>query len=438
MIKFVLTSFIFLFSTNVVLASNISQFVFSTNPQTIKPNEISEKLTIQAQDANGNSVNVPQTTCLELKTTSTTGEFSSSNTSWTAVNKLTMNKNTANRNFYYKDSALGIYTLTIHASLRPEGETRSCINWPIEEWDIRWTAKQDILVSESVSQPESGSESEIEEQTTTVVVWPVEPQIYANAGTDKTAVVGADVKFSGQALGLEKEPLENARYLWNFGDGSLKEGQNVLHYYNYPGEYIVVLDVSSGKYSASDRSIIKIIPNQLIISEANQNYIKLHNGSSVELDISDWFLRTENNLFKFPVNTFIKANKDLIIDSSVSGFKTENQKAELLYPNSSVAFSFGYPIAENKKDVALIQKPTSDIGSHTGSQQIEEKPTETQIFENKNPTEEIIATSSNQEANIISTTQSNSWSPKKWLMIVLGISILAGGGLILIRRKSSF
>ncbi|MBU2263634.1 lamin tail domain-containing protein, partial [Patescibacteria group bacterium] len=49
--------------------------------------------------------------------------------------------------------------------------------------------------------------------------WPTEPQIYANAGEDRNAIAGADIKFSGRALGLQKEPLENARYLWSFGDG---------------------------------------------------------------------------------------------------------------------------------------------------------------------------------------------------------------------------
>ena len=34
--------------------------------------------------------------------------------------------------------------------------------------------------------------------------WPVEQQIFANAGPDKTATVGADMVFEGKALGLEK------------------------------------------------------------------------------------------------------------------------------------------------------------------------------------------------------------------------------------------
>lgn len=258
-------------------------------------------------------------------------------------------------------------------------------------------------------------------ESTTVVVWPTEPQIYANAGLDKTAVAGADVYFSGQALGLQKEPLENARYLWNFGDGAIAEGQNTKHVYKYPGEYIAVLDVSSGKYSVSDRSMAKIIPNQLEIIEVNQNYIKLHNGSNVELDISSWFLRTENSLFKFPANTFIKTNRDLMIDSSISGLKTENQKAEILYPNSSVAFSYsGSVVTKSTKSTTVVD--SSSIVKYSVS---------------NNSEEEIVATSTDQTANIITSTQNNSFGLKKWLAIILGMSVFFAGGFIFIRRQSS-
>jgi hypothetical protein len=41
-----------------------------------------------------------ETTHIILSSSSVTGEFSSSNTDWVSVSILTMNKNTANRNFY--------------------------------------------------------------------------------------------------------------------------------------------------------------------------------------------------------------------------------------------------------------------------------------------------------------------------------------------------
>lgn len=288
------------------------------------------------------------------------------------------------------------------------------------------TDKQSLSQNNSESDSESETEQQAQ-QTTNVIDWPVEPQIFANAGSDKTAVVGADVYFSGKALGIKKEPLENARYLWNFGDGAISEGQNVKHVYKYPGEYIVILDVSSGKYSASGRLTAKIIPNQLEIIEANQNYIKLHNGSSVELDISHWFLRAGNISFKFPANTFIKANKDLMIDFLVSGIKAENQETEILYPNGSIAFSYPSTIVKSSafNNPMLVQKPIIP----------KQKTEESFVVASIESVESSASSTDSQVANAISVVKGNGVDIKNWLLAIFGIGAISGVGLILVRRQ---
>ncbi|MCG2698988.1 PKD domain-containing protein, partial [Candidatus Parcubacteria bacterium] len=216
-----------------------------------------------------------------------------------------------------------------------------------------------------------------------------------------------------------------ARYLWNFGDGAISEGQNVKHVYKYPGEYIVILDISSGKYSASGRLTAKIIPNQLEIIEANQNYIKLHNGSNVELDISHWFLKAENIFFKFPANTFIKTNRDLMIDSSVSGLKAESQKAEILYPNGSIAFSFfGYAIAKPVSVVNFEPEEIVNVGNRVSD-----------ISGAVAGVESSASNTDSQVANVVSVVKGNDGDIKNWLLAILGIGAISGAGLILVRRQ---
>lgn len=321
---------LFLFSAKIVLAGEVSQFVFTTNSQNIKPNEISEVLSVQSQDSNGNSVKLFQTGCLRLSSASDTGEFSSSNTNWKPVNELTMNKNTANRNFYYKDSAVGNHILAVEIALV------SCSDWEEGQWKI----EQNINVSESASL--DFIDTGVADIETAGIIWPVESQIFANAGQDKVGIVGADIVFSGKALGINKEPLERARYLWNFGDGSTAEGQNIRHFYKYPGEYIAVLDVSSGEYSSADYMNVKIIANEIKIIEAGKDVVKISNGSNVNLDISGWFLRAGDKIFKFPLSTLVKANSVLPVSSSVSGFDFINfgLEIEFLYPNGSLAYGF--------------------------------------------------------------------------------------------------
>ena len=117
-----------------------SQFVFTTDPQTILPGEISGDLTIQSQDASGSKANTTETIDLEFSSTSLVGEFL--NSSGGPVS-MVMAKNTANRTFYYRDSTSGTYTLAVKAVGRESGQS--------------WRVIQQIVVgnTEEANQQES-------------------------------------------------------------------------------------------------------------------------------------------------------------------------------------------------------------------------------------------------------------------------------------------
>ena len=170
------------------------------------------------------------------------------------------------------------------------------------------------------------------------ISFPTEPQIFANAGKDRTVIVGADSVFEGKAFGLKNEPLENARYIWNFGNGVVKEGQKVLAHYEYPGEYVVTLSVASGKYSASDRLVVSAVVANMIISQADSTLIELSNKTNRDIDLSFWQFGVGAERFMFPEGTIILANRKLIFASSVT--KLVNARPDstiLLYPNGAVA-----------------------------------------------------------------------------------------------------
>lgn len=425
-----------------VASGEVSRFVFTTDSQTIKPNEISQKITIQAQDAGGNSINLVQTACLEFKTTSGAGEFSSSDTNWNPVGRLTMGKGSANRNFYYKDSAKGVYELSLNVSLRPEEENSPCASWPIENWDIKWNAKQNIIVSLSPNNPlPDYNQQQPVAEPTGGSFWPTEEQIFANAGEDRVIPVGADIVFFGKALGLKKEPLENARYLWNFGDGETATGQNVRHFYKHPGNYIIVLDVSSGGHAASDRAIVTAAPNMLEISEANGEFIKLRNSSSYIFDISGWFLRTlkNNQTFKFQDSSLINANSDLTISSNVSQIKpASDEEVNLLYPNGSVALTYkviGQPL------VVISQSsphPSLSKGKERGEGKIVESAIGGASNKFNSATATAAMTSSEQEnqiANVIAVAGEKDFMKGKWIFLAILLGVFASAGLFFIRRR---
>ena len=117
-------------------SSHIAKFVFITEPQSIKAGDISEELTIQAQDAAGNKATTTETTYLEFFSTPSGGEFLDA--SGKTVRNI-MNRGTANRTFYYRDSAVGEFTLKVRAT------GKESLN--------SWEATQKITVEDPVSPP---------------------------------------------------------------------------------------------------------------------------------------------------------------------------------------------------------------------------------------------------------------------------------------------
>ncbi|MSU55641.1 MAG: PKD domain-containing protein [Candidatus Taylorbacteria bacterium] len=173
--------------------------------------------------------------------------------------------------------------------------------------------------------------------------WPVEPRIISRIISPITAIAGADVVFKGEALGLDKKPIENPRFLWNFGDGATKEGETVMHAYNFPADYVVILDVSSGKYDTSARANVKVVPASISIGNVIggvDGKIEVVNSSNQELDLSWWRIESGGRFFSLPKNTKILAKRNLPLSANVLGFSINENDLAILYPNGVLEYRF--------------------------------------------------------------------------------------------------
>jgi len=165
----------------------------------------------------------------------------------------------------------------------------------------------------------SSSESSVSQDSSSYVQGGYTPPKNIKAVIQKResiAMVGAASEFRGLAFGLEDEPIENARFVWGFGDGTTKEGKNILHTYQYPGTYIVSLSVSSGQYGAETRMNITSVIADVSLSNVgpkNDFFVELTNHSLYELNIGGWILVSGGMHFIIPRNTFILPNAILVL-----------------------------------------------------------------------------------------------------------------------------
>ncbi len=196
------------------------------------------------------------------------------------------------------------------------------------------------------------------------------PRITANAGKDTSAIVGEEIEFRGMAFGLEGEPMEHVRYLWNFGDGGTREGQNVGHAYMFPGTYMVRLTISSGKYTAFDGLAVSIGEGGMIISEAKpgmDGWIELQNKGIQAIHVGNWIIESSAQRFIFPQGTTIAPGSFAVLSAATTKLILEEagDAVHLFYPNGSFANGFSYVFQvpagmsiSNNEGVAIFTNPT--------------------------------------------------------------------------------
>lgn len=418
---------------------------FTSEPQTVAVGAISETITIQAQDGSGNAFKLPSTGCLALSS-SASGEFSSSATSWSAVSVLTMNKNSANRNFYYKGTAAGTHTLTVRLVLKPESESRSCTNWPTVEWPTGWTTAQPITIGSGSNAPANAGENtstasstpQISEQassasngsSTSAPSEPV-PSLVVKMSAPASVSVGADATFSATVFGVKREPIPNARVVWSFGNGATREGISIRYAYNIPGSYAVIADAASGGLSGTAKLVVRAATPDIRVSRAVpgvHGFVEVENRSITELDVSGWGIASGAILFTIPDHTLILPSAKVAFPSEVTKISLDGNDARLLFPNGTLAAEY----VPTPNHVNIPRPPQADTPS--------KGEIKNSSLEGSTPTpvggrDVLIPTTTPASIVLsVSDTASNS-GIGKWLWAVSGACIVGIGALAAFRLK---
>jgi PKD repeat protein len=277
-------------------------------------------------------------------------------------------------------------------------------------------------VAPSGSQPPAPTTQTGQNTSSSVFSESEAPKITVDAGPDKTVVVGAGAVFSATAYGLKQEPLTSARYVWNLGNAVTKEGKSILYAYTIPGTYIVTVDASNAGVSATDRVQVTVVPADIVVTRANQDYIEIENRTSYELDLGLWQVRVGTQLFVLPSHSLVRGKGTIILQNDATGLApSAAREVVLLYPNG-----------------VLAGGPAPEI-LFTGESVAQKVETQTQLTPKivSEPAPPLIKTAEQNEellAATVTAESNNSMYP--WIFGV-GIVVVIGVGTVLFLRRGT-
>lgn len=426
---------IFLLQTPIVFAdTSITNLVFTSAEQVVVPSVISKQMTVQTQNSTGGSVTTTETNDATFSSNSPTGEFSSNSTNWVPVTTLTMNKGSANKNFYYKDSSTGNFTITVKIKGRETGNT--------------FEASQSITISSetptdtSTSTPTTTATSTPSTTATTtsttsstgtlsshsntqVITYVVNnAELKADAGRHRITTVKSPIEFEAKTSGLDNSSSKLV-YSWSFGDGKSETGKTVTHTYMFNGDYNVVLNVTSGDKHAVSRTEVKVIPPEVAIVNIEKGlggFVELKNNSAFEVNLGGWEIAKGAELHVFPEDTimmshasvkfpfeFLGAGNDSVSLSYESGIKIL-ESIDNTYVASEASFDDDTDaVVMARKQKALENLRKYERGELESSFVVAQTPTpQTVLKENVvSETVGIVASSSDQTALLIDAFNSS-------------------------------
>ncbi|MBI2465883.1 MAG: lamin tail domain-containing protein [Candidatus Sungbacteria bacterium] len=164
---------------------------------------------------------------------------------------------------------------------------------------------------------------------------PLLPVLKAEAGGDVAVEVGYPISFSG----LTSQGA--TAYKWYLGDGAVKEGAEIAYTYQFPGTYLVTLEVANGTDTNIDQLRVfvfggKVLINEFFISNSSTTggWLEVYNPHPTSADISGWILESGETKFIVPNFVLIPAKGFWVLTQAISGLSLNSQnKIALKYPN---------------------------------------------------------------------------------------------------------
>lgn len=326
-------------------------------------------------------------------------------------------------------------------ALAADGVAGSTVFWKIAAFPTKAAASGSVSTASAA--PTSSPVAVPPESTSRAAALPPPQTIEAHAGRDQTGVAGGVINFRGAAAGLTKEPIENARFWWNFGDGATAEGREATHVFRVPGTYLTGLHVSSGMYAASDYVTITVIPNKAEITDVTggaDGLVRMRNGSDATLDIGGWILKdAQGASFTLPPHTMIRAAGEMALTHAITGLSGVSV-ISVFFPDGSPAFVHMPVPAVSKQDTAVPVPMLHEVAvsAGAGAGVSEEKPQSAPAVREKSSDKrdspDIAGAEASSSPHIASAGTAASHSGYAFLLLAILLSIGVSGGFLFLKN----
>ena len=195
-----------------------------------------------------------------------------------------------------------------------------------------------------------------------------------SAGKDRLATTGSPLEFRAET---NLPHTRSTLFRWNFGDGSVGDGTALVHTYEYPGEYTVVLSMTLPDGDVVSRVNVKVIEPELAIISATPERIELKNNSKHEVNLFGRAFVSENKIFSFPKDTIVRAGQSISFGHKATGLNPINTSSvRLSVIGDTEQSKIGAKIEEEKiKQISHLEKELGALEAQLAN-----------IYENRAPT----------------------------------------------------
>ncbi len=252
-----------------------------------------------------------------------------------------------------------------------------------------------------------------------------------DGGSDRAAIVGADVQFTARAYSGTKA-IENAGFTWNFGDGSTAQGAYVTHRFEYAGRYAVVVTGSNDGATATDRFTMTAEPAELSVRVLQDGSVEIENLAH-DIDLSHWSVQSTGQRFMFPEGSLVLGGQTMRISPNTLHFYAGSATA-LHYPSGELAFKAG----ESKVTVAPVPSPAAPAPIQAEATQESALAPRAKTVSPAAPKNIVEAEENEPIVDIATSSQvaaagaaSGSWT---WWLAAAGLSLGAGAAIYVARR----